>query len=106
MVPPFPFAGARKLPSPAPASEPDVLEGEAAGVVPQQPHRGPRRPAAFGRAARVEDLKAVLLLVEGEMAVAEDDGIRGREAAAQPRQPAPGRAGVVDCRQGPAAQLE
>jgi hypothetical protein len=62
--------------------------------------------AALGRTARVEDLKAILLLVQGKVAVAEDDGIGGREALTQARQPALGGAGIVGYRDRLAADLD
>jgi len=73
-----------------------VLENRPALGNAEQAHRGARRPAALGRAAGIEDLKAILPLVEGEVAVAEDDGVGIGEARPHPRQPAFGRAGVVE----------
>ena len=65
-----------------------------------------RRATALGRAAGVEDLEATLHFVQREVAVAEDDGIDGREASVQARQPALGRAGVVSYRDGSPADLD
>jgi hypothetical protein len=73
-----------------------VLENQPALLAGEQSHRRPRRPPSLGRAAWIEDLKAPLLLVEGEMAVAEDDGVGSREAAAQACTPALRRSGIVN----------
>src|SRR4051795_5636167 len=57
--------------------KPKVGKGKPRGGNGEQAHRAARRPPALGRTARVEDLKAILpLFVEGEVAVAEDDGVR------------------------------
>ena len=76
--------------------KPNVLENQPALLASEQAHRRARRPSPLGRASRVEDLKAALLLVEGEVAVSEDDGGGPWEAAAQAREPALRRSGVVD----------
>jgi hypothetical protein len=54
------------------------------------------RPPALGRAAWVEDLKAAVLFVKGQMRMAEDHGVRVRETPAHAGEPALGRTGVVD----------
>ena len=62
--------------------------------------------SALGRTAGVEDLKPTFHLVQGKVTVTEDDGIDGREASVQARQPAFGRAGVVSYRDGSPADLD
>ncbi len=66
----------------------------------REAHRVGGGPAALGRAARVEDLKAVLgALVQRQVRVAEDHGVGAvAEAPAHAREPAAPRAGVVDHR--------
>lgn len=76
--------------------KPNVLENQPALLASEQSHRQARRPSTLGRASRVEDLKATLLLVEGEVAVSEDDGGGPRKAAAQAWEPSLSRPGVVD----------
>jgi hypothetical protein len=73
-----------------------VLENQLAVLANEQSHRGARRAPPLGRAAWIEDLKAVLLFMEGEMAVAEDHGRGLGKAAAQARQPSLGRSRVMD----------
>jgi hypothetical protein len=87
-------------------SKPGVLENQAALLASEHTHRSAGRPSPLGRAARVEDLKAVLLLVQGEVAMTEDDGVRLWEPAAEPCQPSPRRTGVVRHHEGSPAELE
>src|SRR3954452_19380776 len=74
--------------------------GQAHGVVGLAP--------AVGRAARVEDLKAVgrVALEQRDVGVAEDDGVATGEAPSQPVQAALRRAGVVDERDAGAGGLD
>ena len=59
-------------------------------------HRVLRRASALRRAAGIEDLKAVLVvLVQRDVGVPEHDCIRLREASSHPCEPSRGRAGVV-----------
>jgi hypothetical protein len=83
-----------------------VLEDQSGRSVVEQAHGGPRSPSPLGRAAGVEDLEVALDFVQGQMAVAEDDGVGGREALPQARQPARGRAGVVGDRDGLLSHLD
>ena len=65
-----------------------------------------RGAAALGRAAGVEDLEAVRLFVERQVAVAEDDRVGVGEAAAHAGEAALRRAGVVDHRYAGAVELD
>src|SRR4051794_34686542 len=59
--------------------EPDQLEGDPPVLDPGHAHRVDRLAAAVGRAAGVEDLEVALVLVEGDVGVAEDHGVRAGE---------------------------
>jgi hypothetical protein len=96
------MAGGKRL---SPQLEPDVLEGQVVPLLVEQAHRRPRGAAALGRAAGVEDLEAILDLVQRKVAVTEDDGVGGWEAPAQTRQPALGGAGIMDDRDDPLTEL-
>src|SRR5580693_8786585 len=80
----------RSIP-PSLSADGDQLEPHAAAGDGRDPHRVPRRPPALGRAAGVEDLESVsVLLVQRNVGMAEHDRIRIRKPAAKPRQPALG----------------
>src|SRR3954471_23989686 len=68
--------------SPGRSVERYVLELDPAAADARDAHRVPRRAALIGRAARIEDVEAVALLVERDVRVAEDHEIRVREARA------------------------
>jgi hypothetical protein len=76
----------------------DEIEPQTALLDACHSHCVLRRAAAFGRAARIEDLEAVRAhLVQWHVRVAEDDGIRvvAEPAAHAVKAPSP-RAGVMD----------
>src|SRR5690349_12538664 len=75
-------------------SEPDVLELQRLADL-EQAHRDARRAPALGRAAGIEDLEAILLFMQGEVAVAEDDGVGLGEADAHAGEAALRRPGIV-----------
>ena len=60
-----------------------MLEAQAGGLGIEEAHRGAGGAAALGGAAGIEDLEATLLFVQGEVAVAEDNGVGLGEASAQ-----------------------
>jgi hypothetical protein len=64
------------------------------------------RPAPLGRAAGIEDLEAVALLVQRHVGVTEDHGVRVREASAKALQSSLRRTGVVDHREGGAVEVQ
>ena len=75
-----------------PGLEGDQLEGQRAAIDVREAHRVARLAAALGRRARVEDLKAVVGLVQRDVRVAEDDrvarpGSAGASAPADPGSP-------------------
>jgi hypothetical protein len=86
--------------------KPNVLENQPAPPAVEQTHRGSRRAPPLRRAARVEDLEAVFGLVQGKMAVTEDDGLGAQKAPTQARQPAFGGAGIVSYRNRPPVDLD
>jgi hypothetical protein len=66
-----------------------------------------RGATPVGRAAGIEDLKAVAAsFMQRDVGLAKDDRIRGREPAPQPLETADPSAGVVDDRQPAAADLQ
>jgi hypothetical protein len=69
-------------------------------------HRAVRSATALGRAAGIEDLEAVALLVQRHVGVTEDDRVGVREPGAQPLQAPPRGAGVVDHTQNYVLELE
>jgi hypothetical protein len=73
-----------------------VFEGKPAAGASEQAHRRPGSATALGRAAGIEDLKAVPLLVQGKVAVAEDHCVGAGEPLPKAPQPSPGGSGVVD----------
>jgi hypothetical protein len=83
-----------------------VLEGQPALAELEQAHRRPGGAPALGRAAGVKDLEVALDLVQGKVAVAEDDGGSAWEALAQAVQPPLGRAGVVGYGDGRSTHLD
>ena len=66
--------------------------------------RGSASP--LGRTAGVEDLEAAFHFVQRKVAVAENDGVGGREASVQARQPAFGRAAVMSYHDGSPVDLD
>jgi hypothetical protein len=83
-----------------------MLENQLAVLANEQPHRRARRAPSLGRAAWIEDLKTVLLFVEGKMAVAEDHGRGLGKAAAQACQSSLGRPRVMDYADDLSAELD
>jgi hypothetical protein len=62
--------------------------------------------SALGRTARVKDLEAVFDFVQRKVTVTENDGVSGRKASTQARQPAFGGPGIVSYRDGSSADLD
>jgi hypothetical protein len=72
------------------------LERDRAALDARQPHRVMGRASPLGRAAGVEYLEVVLVLVERDVRVAENDRVGVREPEPKASEPAAGRPGIVD----------
>ena len=83
-----------------------MLERHASLAHVHETHCAPRGAAALRRAAGVEDLELAAGLVLGEVAVAENDCRRLREARPQALKPPLYAAGVVSEADGSAGQLD
>jgi hypothetical protein len=84
----------------------EVVEFDASARNGALAHGALWRSPALRRAARVEDLEAIALLVERHMGVAEDHRVRVGESQTQPLETALRRTGVVDHTQNYVLQLQ
>src|ERR1700743_124626 len=86
--------------------ERDQLERERSVPRAEYPHRVPWLAPACRGAAGVEDLKAAIALVQGDVGVAEDDGVAAGKGLAQPCESATRGPGVADSPAARAVQPE
>src|SRR5512144_690778 len=73
----------------------EVAELDLAVAHRRLPHRPTGGASPLGGAAGIEDLESVTFLVQRQVRVAEDHGVRIREAGPQALEAPPGRAGVM-----------
>src|SRR5512139_1517405 len=84
----------------------EVAELDPAVAHRRLPHRATGGASPLGGAAGIEDLESVTFLVQRQVRVAEDHGVRIREAGPQALEAPPGRAGVMDYGEGRPAEVQ